>query len=65
MANNPAELILFSSDSNVQYEKDIYNVIALPFNGKYRFRYKAEYVDPQNIQYLDLFLDQGSYYLSK
>ena len=53
MANNPAELILFSSDSNVQYEKDIYNVIALPFNGKYRFRYKAEYVDPQSIQYLD------------
>lgn len=41
--------VLFSSDSNPQYEKDIYNVIALPYNGEYRFRYKAKYIDPQSI----------------
>ena len=53
MARKVADLVLYSSDSNVQYEKDIYNVIALPFNGEYRFRYKTEYVDPQIIHYLD------------
>jgi len=53
MANKAAELVLFSSNSNIQYEKDIYNVIALPFNGRYRFRYKAEYIDSQIIQDLE------------
>ena len=43
--DNPAVAVLFSSDSTPQYEKDIYNVIALPINGEYRFRYKKEYID--------------------
>ena len=46
MIKRTADLVLFSSDSNVQYEKDIYNVIASPFNSRYRFRYKSEYIDP-------------------
>ncbi len=44
MDNQPVA-VLFSSDSTPQYEKDIYNVIALPVNGQYRFRYKKEYID--------------------
>lgn len=45
MDNKPAVAVLFSSDSTPQYEKDIFNVIALPTNGEYRFRYKKEYID--------------------
>lgn len=40
------ELTLFSSDSSGQYKKDIYNVIAAPYNSEYRFRYRTQYVDP-------------------
>lgn len=53
MAYHLPKLILFSSDSNVQYEKDIYNVIALPYNGEYRFRYKSEYIDSNAMQLLN------------
>lgn len=41
------ELTLFSSDSSSQYKKDIYNVIAAPYNSEYRFRYRAQYIDSQ------------------
>lgn len=37
-------IILYSSDSNSQYKKDIINVIGLPVNGAYRFRYKVKYL---------------------
>lgn len=37
-------IILYSSDSTSQYRKDIINVIGLPENGIYRFRYKEQYV---------------------
>ena len=40
------ELTLFSSDSSGQYKKDIYNVIAAPYNSEYRFRYTTKYIDP-------------------
>lgn len=43
-SESPA-LVLFSSESTPQYEKDILNVLALPEEGKYRFRYKKEYID--------------------
>ena len=43
MDNKSAVAVLFSSDSTPQYEKDIFNVIAAPKNGEYRFRYKKEY----------------------
>lgn len=39
------ELTLFSSDSSGQYKKDIYNVIAAPYNSEYRFRYRSQYID--------------------
>lgn len=39
------EISLFSSESNIQYKKDIYNVIAAPQNALYRFRYKSKYID--------------------
>lgn len=39
------EITLFSSDSNGQYKKDIYNVIAAPRNATYRFRYKSKYIE--------------------
>ena len=52
MNDNTPQVVLFSSDSNPQYEKDIYSVIALPYNGKYRFRYKNKYVDSESMQYL-------------
>lgn len=41
------ELTLFSSDSSGQYKKDIYNVIAAPYNSKYRFRYRSKYIEPK------------------
>ena len=40
------ELTLFSSDSSGQYKKDIFNVIAAPYNSEYRFRYTTQYIDP-------------------
>ena len=40
------ELTLFSSDSSGQYKKDIYNVIAAPYNSEYRFRYTTQYIEP-------------------
>ena len=39
------EITLFSSDSNGQYKKDIYNVIAAPRSATYRFRYKSKYIE--------------------
>ncbi len=39
------ELTLFSSDSSTQYKKDIYNVIAAPYNSEYRFRYRTQYIE--------------------
>lgn len=45
-------IILFSSDSNPQYRKDILNVIAAPYNGEYRFRYKTKYIDGRLISTL-------------
>ncbi len=50
MNDNTPRVVLFSSDSNPQYEKDIYSVIVLPYNGKYRFRYKNKYVDSESMQ---------------
>lgn len=41
------EITLFSSDSSGQYKKDIYNVIAAPYNSEYRFRYRSQYIDPK------------------
>lgn len=40
MTNKQTVAVLFSSDRTPQYEKDIFNVIAAPINGEYRFRYK-------------------------
>ena len=40
-------IILYSSDSNPQYKKDIINVIGLPVNGTYRFRYKEKYLSSE------------------
>lgn len=37
-------ITLFSSDSRPRYEKDIFNIVALPINSTYRFRYRAEYI---------------------
>ena len=37
-------ITLFSSDSRPQYAKDIFNVLALPNGGIYRFRYKEKYI---------------------
>lgn len=37
-------IVLYSSDSNPQYKKDIVNIIALPINGTYKFRYKEKYL---------------------
>lgn len=37
-------ITLFSSDSRPQYTKDIFNVLALPHGGRYRFRYKEKYI---------------------
>jgi hypothetical protein len=37
-------ITLFSSDSRPQYTKDIFNVLALPHGGMYRFRYKEKYI---------------------
>lgn len=37
-------ITLFSSDSRPQYAKDVFNVLALPNGGIYRFRYKEKYI---------------------
>ena len=52
--------ILFSSDSTPQYEKDIFNVIASPVNGEYRFRYKKEYIDVNLLNQLRETLKPGT-----
>lgn len=46
------ELTLFSSDSSGQYKKDIFNVIAAPFNSEYRFRYTTQYIVPSLFEQL-------------
>ena len=38
-------ITLFSSDSTVKYTKDVFNVLALPQNGIYQFRYEDKYVE--------------------
>lgn len=47
MNNSSKTIVLYSSDSNPQYKKDIINVIALPENGRYRFRYKEKYISKE------------------
>lgn len=51
--NGQSVLVLFSSDSNPQYKKDIFNVIALPSNASYRFRYKEKYISEELKKLLD------------
>lgn len=46
-------ITLFSSDSRPQYTKDIFNVLALPHGGMYRFRYKEKYIHSDIIGDLD------------
>lgn len=60
MDNKSAVAILFSSDSTPQYEKDIFNVIAAPINGEYRFRYKKEYIDVNLLNQLKDKLQPGT-----
>ena len=45
-------ITLFSSDSRPQYTKDIFNVLALPHGGTYRFRYKEKYIHSDIIENL-------------
>lgn len=45
-------ITLFSSDSRPQYIKDIFNVLALPHGGTYRFRYKEKYIHSDIIEHL-------------
>lgn len=60
MDNKSAVAVLFSSDSTPQYEKDIFNVIAAPKNGEYRFRYKKEYIDVNLLNQLTEKLQPGA-----
>ncbi len=60
MDNKSAVAVLFSSDSTPQYEKDIFNVIAAPINGEYRFRYKKEYIDVNLLNQLKDKLQPGT-----
>lgn len=60
MNNKQAVAVLFSSDSTPQYEKDIFNVIAAPYNGEYRFRYKKEYIDVNLLNHLRETLQPGA-----
>ncbi len=46
-------ITLFSSDSRPQYTKDIFNILALPHGGVYRFRYKEKYIHSDIIGDLD------------
>lgn len=43
MSNNI--LTLFSSDSTVQYTKDVFSVLSLPRGSIFQFRYQSQYVD--------------------
>ena len=43
MSNNI--LTLFSSDSTVQYTKDVFSVLSLPRDSIFQFRYQTQYVD--------------------
>lgn len=46
--NNQIPIItLFSSDSTVQYIKDIFSVLSLPRGSVFQFRYLNNYVDPR------------------
>lgn len=60
MNNKQTVAVLFSSDSTPQYEKDIFNVIAAPINGEYRFRYKKEYIDVNLLNHLKEKLQPGA-----
>lgn len=59
MNNKSAVAVLFSSDSTPQYKKDIFNIIAAPINGEYRFRYKKEYIDVNMLNQLKDKLQPG------
>ena len=45
MASDNSTMILFSSNSTVKYVRDIFNVLAMPENAEYQFRYQTKYVD--------------------
>lgn len=53
-------ITLFSSDSRPQYTKDIFNVLALPNGGMYRFRYKEKYIHSNIIGDLDNSIIKGT-----
>lgn len=47
MSNQTTVITLFSSDSTVQYIKDIFSVLSLPRGSGFQFRYQSNYVDPR------------------
>lgn len=53
-------ITLFSSDSRPQYINDIFNVLALPHGGMYRFRYKEKYIHSDIIGYLSSSKTKGT-----
>lgn len=46
-------ITLFSSDSRPRYEKDIFNIVALPINFKYRFRYRERYISKELLKLIN------------
>lgn len=60
MNNQSTIITLFSSNSTVQYTKDIFSVLSLPRGSVFQFRYQNNYIDPRvrgifdNNQNLDL-----------
>ena len=47
MNNQSTIITLFSSDSTVQYIKDIFSVLSLPRGSVFQFRYQSNYIDPR------------------
>ena len=47
MNNQSTIITLFSSNSTVQYIKDIFSVLSLPRGSIFQFRYQSEYIDPR------------------
>lgn len=47
MNNQEMIITLFSSNSTVQYIKDIFSVLSLPRGSIFQFRYQSDYIDPR------------------
>ena len=53
MNNQSTIITLFSSNSTVQYIKDIFSVLSLPRGSSFQFRYQSDYIDPRVIGLFD------------